>query len=240
MIWGMRGRSVGTLAVVLAGAVLMAGCNEGKQNRKVDVTSIPVFSPTFPEPSATVSIPFSSVPAESSSSAVPSVTIHAAPAQPVRTAHVDAGSRHYDIKIWFEERTIDCADHAFGQVADFLTAHPCRGLTRQLATTTVNGKAVGFNLAILSIPGSDAAHTYDNAAAFRALVDKDGTGSVNDLLREGYRLPSGPTALPSPDAFRSMVQDTGVNIYDMWYLDGPTPNNDPALEQMAQDIYLAY
>ena len=74
----------------------------------------------------------------------------------------------------------------------------------------------------------------------RTLVDKDGTGSVDDLLREGYRLPTGPTSVPSPDAFRTMGQDSGVAIYDMWYLDGPTPNNDAALEQMAQDIYLAY
>ena len=98
----------------------------------------------------------------------------------------------------------------------------------------------GFNVASLSIQGSSENAPYDNAAAFRKLVDAEGTGSVNDLLREGYRLPSGPTSVPSPDAFRSMVQDSGINVYDIWYLDGPTPNNDPALEQMAQDIYLAY
>jgi hypothetical protein len=240
MIWGMRGKAWAVLAAVIIGAVFLAGCNRTKENRKLTVSSIPVFSPTFPQPSETVSIPISSLPAEASASASPSVTIHAAPAEPVRTARVDANGRHYDIKIWFETRTIECADHAYGQVADFLTAHPCRGLTRQLATTTVKGKEVGFNLSVVNIPGSDSTHLYDNASAFRTLVDKDGTGSVADLLREGYRLPSGPTAVPSPDAFRSMVQDAGISIYDMWYLDGPTPNNDPALEQMAQDIYLAY
>lgn len=230
------------LAAVVAGAALMSGCSVGKTNKKVTVSSIPVFSPTFPSPSATVSIPFSALPTGSSSSGSPSpsVTIHAAPDKPARTASVTSGARHYSIKIWFEVSNLDCAEHAYGQVADFLTAHPCRGLTRQLATTTVNGKAVGFDVAILSIPGTGAANPYDNASAFRTLVDKDGTGSVNDLLREGYRLPSGPTSVPSPDAFRTMGQDSGVAIYDVWYLDGPTPNNDPALEQMAQDIYLAY
>lgn len=230
------------MLALVAAAVLVAGCSVGKTNKKVVVSSIPVFSPTFPDPSATVSIPFSALPTDSSTSSTPSasVTIHAAPDKPARTAGFTSNGRHYDIKIWFEVNNADCADHAFGQVAAFLTAHPCRGLTRQLATTTVNGKAVGFNVAVLSIPGSDANHPYDNAGAFRALVDQNGTGSLNDLLREGYRLPSGPPSVPSPDAFKSLIQDTGINVYDVWYLDGPTPSNDPALEQMAQDIYLAY
>jgi hypothetical protein len=241
------GVPVGALVTALVAALTLAGCNSAtKLNHKVVVSSLPVFSPTFPSPTATVSIPVSipastavsSASAGASSSA--SVIIHPAPASPVRVAHVDTAGRHYDISVWFDVTNIDCAGHAYGEVAAFLTTHPCRGLTRQLATTTVHGRAVGFAASTLGIAGSDAQHPYDNAAAFRTLVDSDGTGNVNDLLREGYRLPSGPSAVPSPDAFRVLAQDAGVTIYDMWYLDGPTPNNDAALEQLAQDIYLQY
>ncbi|MDT4939900.1 MAG: hypothetical protein QOG80_3571 [Pseudonocardiales bacterium] len=166
--------------------------------------------------------------------------MHPVPSAPLRTASVDSGGRHYDIKIWAEVHEATCADHAYGLVATYLAAHPCRGLVRQLATTTVNGKAVGFNVASLSIPGSDAQHPYDNAAQFRQLVEADGTGNVDDLLRDGWRLPSGPTSVPQPNAFETIGQDSGINIYDMWYLAGPTPHNDPPLLQMAQDIFLQY
>jgi hypothetical protein len=81
---------------------------------------------------------------------------------------------------------------------------------------------------------------YKTAGDFRTLVAADGTGNINDLLREGRRLPSGPSAVPTPDAFSVLGQDAGVAIVDAWYLDGPTPNNDPALVKMGHDIFLQY
>jgi hypothetical protein len=66
------------------------------------------------------------------------------------------------------------------------------------------------------------------------------TGSVNDLLAEGYRLPAGPAALPEHEAFAALSQDAGVSVFDAWYLSGSTPDNDPALEKMLQSIYLQY
>jgi hypothetical protein len=158
----------------------------------------------------------------------------------VRSATVTAGSTTYKIDIWVERSDANCAEHAYGKpVVAYLTAHPCRGLTRQLATTTVKGKKVGFNVSILSIPGT-ATQPYANAANFRALVLQDGTGSINDLMREGRRLPSGPTSIPDAEVFTTLAQDSGLNIYDVWYLDGPTSPNDPALIKMTQDIYLQY
>jgi hypothetical protein len=175
-------------------------------------------------------------------STTPSVPLHPAPAQPLRTATVTAvlGGTVYPIKVWADVTDTDCAAHAYGApMIAFLHAHQCRGLERILATTVVNGKGVGFNVADTSFPGT-ATDPYSGSEAFRALVEQDGTGNLNDLLREGYRLPSGPTAVPFPDAFTVVGQDAGLSVYDMWYLSGPTPNNDPALVQMAQDIFLQY
>jgi len=150
------------------------------------------------------------------------------------------GSRTYDIKIWFEVQDDACADHAYGApVIQYLTAHPCHGLDRILATTEVNGKAVGFAQSSLGFIGN-APGVYQTAGNFASLERQDGTGSVNDLLREGYRLPDGPSKLPAPDAFNVQSQDSGVTIVDAFYLNGSTPNNDHALIQMAQDIYLQF
>ena len=158
----------------------------------------------------------------------------------MRTATVHSGATTYDIKVWAQATDADCAAHAYGTpVIDYLTAHPCSGVTRLLATTVVNGKGVGFAQSSLGFKGG-APQVYQTAGDFRALVTRDGTGNINDLLREGRRLPSGPTAVPSPDAFSALGQDAGVAIVDAWYLDGPTPDNDPALVGMAHDIFLQF
>jgi hypothetical protein len=167
--------------------------------------------------------------------------VHPVPAAPIRTATVHGNNGvTYVIKVWAETEVADCAGHAYGTpVINYLKAHPCFGLSRTLATTTVNGRAVGFSVCSLGFKG-DAPAVYNTAGSFEQLVTADGTGSLNDLFREGYRLPSGPTHVPSPDAFDALGQDNGVSVYDAWYLSGATPNNDPPLVAMEQNIYLQF
>ena len=195
------------------------------------------------DPSASSRAPQSSSPVSRSASAPSSprtASIDPAPDTPLRTVTVHAGSRSYVIKIWAQVTDPTCAAHAYGQpVITFLTEHPCHGLTRLLATTTVSGREVGIAQSATGIPGT-ASDPYKYAAQFAALERSSGTGSINDLLREGYRLPSGPAAIPANEAFNVLSQDAGVTIYDAWYLQGPTPDQDPALMTMTQDIYLQY
>ena len=178
---------------------------------------------------------------ESSSAKAPtSPAVQPAPSQPVRTATVHADTATYVIKVWAETTDTDCPGHAYGApVITYLQAHPCSSVTRLLATTTVKGKAVGFAQSTIGFSGT-APQVYTTAGNFRTLVTQDGTGNINDLLREGRRLPSGPTSVPSPDAFSAVGQDAGVTIVDAWYLDEPTPDNDPALVKMAHDIFLQF
>jgi len=153
---------------------------------------------------------------------------------------VHAGATTYLIEVWAETTDSECASHAYGApVIAYLEAHACTGLTRVLASTTVNGKRVGFAQSSLGFTGTSP-DVYKTAGDFVALVTKDGTGNINDLLRDGRRLPSGPTEVPTPDAFSALGQDAGVIIVDAWYLDVPTPNNDPPLVKMAHDIFLQY
>jgi hypothetical protein len=146
----------------------------------------------------------------------------------------------YIVKIWADVQDATCFDHAYGQqTITFLTQHPCRGLRRYLATTTVDGRPVGFAESQTGFAGTPQ-DPYRWSSRFMQLERADGTGSINDLMREGYRLSSGPTAVPSSEAFNVLGQDNGVSVWDVWYLDGSTPNQEPALIKMTGDLFLQF
>lgn len=238
MISAMPGHRIVAFAAVLATLTACSSSTNGSGSRSSATPSVPSSAPGSAVTSAT-----SGATAGASSTAATSASsspVQQAPSKPVRTATVHAATATYLIKVWTETTDTDCAAHAYGApVINYLKAHRCSGVSRLLATTTVNGKAVGFAQSSLAFTGT-APQVYTTAEKFRALVETNGTGNINDLLREGRRLPSGPTGVPSPDAFSAEGQDAGVIIVDAWYLNGPTPDNDPALVKMAQDTFLQY
>lgn len=228
------------LTGLLAVAALTVGCSSTTSGTgTAQAPTSPAASsttPDFPSNVAT-SPPVQTSGPPSNSSAGPAV--HPAPAEPVRTVTVPSGPG-YVVKIWWDVKNDTCFDHAYGQpMITFLTTHPCNGLERVLATTTVNGRPVGFAESATGFAGTRR-DLYGEAGKFIQLEQANGTGSINDLLREGYRLPSGPTAVPASEAFNVLGQDQGVTVWDAWYLDGSTPADDPALIKMTEDLFLQF
>lgn len=194
-------------------------------------TSTQSPSSSQPEPSksaATDAAPGSSAPAT-----------HPVPSQPLRVVKAVGGNGTiYPVTVWAAEQRTDCAAHAYGApVIDFLRRHPCSALSSLIATTTVNGRGVGLAQRTIGFRGAGDS-SYRTAGRFRQLVSRSGTGNLDDLLREGYRLPHGPAHVPFPNAFNAQGQDNSVSVVEAWYLHGATPDNDPALEQMERDIFL--
>jgi hypothetical protein len=234
------GRAVA--ALVATGALALAGCTS-----TVDGTGTPAPSASgtsthdFPSGSAPGPTAGSSPAGPSSDSGSPAPTTHPVPSTPVKTVTVHAASgTTYLVKIWAHAKHTTCFDHAYGQpMVAFLIKHPCQGLERYLGTTTVNGNQVGFAESVTGFRGT-ANDPYANSNAFSRLENSDGTGSISDLMREGYRLPVGPPSVPASEAFRVIGQDNGVTVWDMWYLVDTTPPNDPALLQMAEDLFLQF
>jgi hypothetical protein len=149
---------------------------------------------------------------------------------------VAADGTRYPIKVWAQRQVSDCAAHAYGRpVISFLQRHPCDQLRQVLATTTVVGRVVGFAQRAIVFAGSPD-RGEATARQFEDVVSRAGTGNLNDLLREGLRMP-GTRRVPFPNAFSALQQDAGVTVVEAWYIDGPTPNNDPALVKMARDIF---
>lgn len=230
--------SVAVTALLAAGLVgACASTTNGSPGGSLAPSKLP--PPTHPRSSTPrVSLPASTTPTLSVASTPPSDTTHPVPTEPVRTKTVTASDGSvYAISVWAEQESDNCAEHAYGQVQQYLETHPCTGVHQVLATTAINGRAVGF--AENSVGFSGTMNTaYRNAGEFTTLVSTDGTGNLNDLLREGYRLPAGPDHVPSPDAFKALGQDAGVVVTDAWYLVGVTKPNAPPLEKMAEDIFL--
>jgi predicted small secreted protein len=222
----------------LATATALAACGTTSGAGSVARTGSSTQRHDFPTGLAPASGPSTSTPASSASSTAQSPA-HPVPDQPLRTATAEAaGGTPYVVKVWADVKDSTCFDHAYGQpVITFLTEHPCRGLERLLATTTVHGRPVGLAISETSVAGT-ASDPYKYSGEFRQLLERDGTGSIDDLLRDGYRLPSGPTSIPPHEAFNVLGQDSGIDIYDAWYLEGSTPDNDPALIKMTEGIFL--
>lgn len=76
------------------------------------------------------------------------------------------------------------------------------------------------------------------ATQFKKLEQRDGTGSINDLLREGHAIPGIASRIPEHEVFDVGGQDNGVYIFDVWYARGTTGDHDPALTKLVLDLYL--
>ena len=158
---------------------------------------------------------------------------------PRKRLQITGGSpqRTYDVTVWDSDDIADCSTHAYGAtMIRFLGAHPCRGAHRVLATVPLNGRTVALSLISTSFPGTPT-DPYATTIAFGKLEQADGTGAMNDLLREGGTLP-GAQNIPPTEAFTVLSQDAGVTVFDAWYLTGTTVDQDPALVTLERNLYL--
>jgi hypothetical protein len=148
----------------------------------------------------------------------------------------------YSVRILAEDHITDCAAHAYGaKLLTFLRAHPCASATRRLVTLSLDGTKVAMSIIAVSFPPAPESSpggpsTY--AGKFATLEEADGTGSMNDLLREGRRVPGLPAELPSGEVFTVLSQDLQVAIFDSWYVDSATPSDSRPLKDLATDLFL--
>ncbi|MEU4741604.1 hypothetical protein AB0G02_14230 [Actinosynnema sp. NPDC023658] len=102
----------------------------------------------------------------------------------------------------------NCAPHAYGQTQRFLTETPCQQLTRGLYTTsTPDGVKVYTSVSVVRMK------TAEDAAKLKDLTSRDGTGNVNDLVKDGaVRVPNLTTL--ANGGFAARQQDRDVIIIE--------------------------
>jgi hypothetical protein len=100
-----------------------------------------------------------------------------------------------------------CVGNAYGAVAAFFTGTDCSGLARALYSTDVGGRPVVVSVSVADM--GDA----EGARALRELADRNGSGNVSDLLREGVRYAGGPEQLSNAQ-YASAVSGSTVTIVE--------------------------
>ncbi|MGY1705388.1 hypothetical protein ACI79C_12505 [Geodermatophilus sp. SYSU D00697] len=106
-----------------------------------------------------------------------------------------------------------CAGNAYGAVADFFADTDCAGLGRALYSTDVEGRPVVVSVSVVDMGDPTAAR------ALRALADRNGSGNVSDLLREGVRYDGGPDQLSKAE-YASAVSGSTVTIVETAWAGG--------------------
>lgn len=108
-----------------------------------------------------------------------------------------------------------------------------------LATVEVGGRLAVVSAIATSFHASAGDPTgYRTVDKFRKLELADGTGSIDDLLRDGNAVPGLATRIPSHEAFRLLGQDNGVTVFDAWWARGTTADQDPALLHLEEELFL--
>jgi hypothetical protein len=119
-----------------------------------------------------------------------------------------------------------CVGHAYGETATFFETTNCSGLSRALYSAQLNGGAVVVSVSRVRMP--DTASARD----LRALTDRNGSGNVNDLLREGVGYAGGPDELSGAE-YASAVSGPTVTIVESSWVD-PAAGASPAdIDRMA-------
>ena len=145
----------------------------------------------------------------------------------------------YQMTLWAHDVISDCGAHSYGQqIIAYFSAHPCRSATRRLWTMPLDGRTLAVSVVSVSAQVTKVNENPDfqYAQQLADLENADGTGSVNDLLREGARIPGVGTSIPADEVFSVLAQDGLVVIMDVWYVTGATNPKDASLADIEADL----
>lgn len=124
----------------------------------------------------------------------------------------------------------DCADHSRGKAKASFKAENCLRATRLLATGEVGGRPVLYVVSRIEMATSDA------AASVKQVLDGNGTGNLNDLLRDGKTYPGAPHEMPI-SGYASVQNGTMVTVAEAGFVDdGRSSSDDPALRSSAAQV----
>jgi hypothetical protein len=128
------------------------------------------------------------------------------------------------------DRVTDCAKHAYGDISTFLANTPCDHLTRQLFVTKVDDRTIYTSVSVVVMP------TEEDAAALRDATDKDGSGNISDVVRDGVVKISGIDRLSTRDGYKSKQSGREVIIVESDFAKKDKTNDKDADEDILDPV----
>jgi hypothetical protein len=119
-----------------------------------------------------------------------------------------------------------CAGHAYGDTAAFFAGVDCTALSRALYSTRIDGEPVVVAVARVRMPDTGAARDL------QALTDRNGSGNVSDLLREGVRYTGSPAELSGAE-YASAVSGSAVTIVESAWVDEDADGGSTEIDRIA-------
>jgi hypothetical protein len=139
----------------------------------------------------------------------------------------------YRVFVWAGDQISSCANHAYGSaVVSYLREHPCRGAWRRLATLELNGREVALSIVTVE---EQAPGPKPDTTNLSSVIDRHG-GGINDLLREGARIPGAQSRVPVDHAYTHGGEDFYATYLYAWYVDGSTRPQAAELVRLEQDL----
>jgi hypothetical protein len=125
---------------------------------------------------------------------------------------------------------MDCASHSHGQTKKSFESQNCVNARRSVATGQLNGRPVLFVVSRIQMASPEA------AASIKQVLDANGTGNLNDLLREGKTFPGAPNMVPD-SGYASVQMGAVLQVAEAGFVDGgPTSDANLALRSAAARI----
>jgi hypothetical protein len=119
-----------------------------------------------------------------------------------------------------------CASHAYGRVGSSLRTTDCTGLSRALYSAQLPAGKIAVSVIRVRMPDTVSAR------ALQTLADKNGSGNVSNLLRDGVRYPGSPADL-SNEEYDSAISGTTVTIVEDSWADPAAAGTSAELDAMA-------
>ncbi|MCW2531333.1 MAG: uncharacterized protein JWP62_903 [Blastococcus sp.] len=121
-----------------------------------------------------------------------------------------------------------CLGHAYGDTADFFADNDCTGLSRALYSAEIGGEPVVVSVNRVRLVDAAAARSL------RSLTDRNGSGNVSDLLREGVRFTGSPAELSGAE-YASAVSGPTVTIVESAWVNEDADGSSADIDQVATD-----
>jgi hypothetical protein len=236
-----RLRSTTTVAVagcvIAIATALLAGCSSAIGGNGSPAAAIATSTRSSSAPLSTATTAATSAAAAGAASSSPA----ASPTPELVTNITGTGTvgGTYQMTLWAHDVISDCGAHSYGQqIIAYFSAHPCRSATRRLWTMPLDGRTLAVSVVSVSaqITKVNENPDFQYAQQLADLENADGTGSVNDLLREGSRIPGAGASIPGNEVFSVLTQDGLVVIMDVWYVTGATNPKDADLADIEADL----